>query len=48
MRSRSLALLEELSKHHKEEAETKNTQENMTVLETKCDKLQEEVANLRY
>lgn len=48
VRFRSLALLDELARHHEERAEPRKLQETVALLENKCEQLQEEVTNLRY
>ena len=47
VQSRSLALLDDLAKRRKGEGQDRKRQETITVLETKCEQLQEELANLR-
>lgn len=47
MHSRSLALLDELSKKHGTEVESQQLKDKIAVLETKLEELQEEAADLR-
>lgn len=47
MRVRSLALLDEMGKQYEEGMESQALKGTIEVLETKCESLQEELANIR-
>lgn len=47
VQSRALALLDEMSRHRRGDKESEELQETVALLEDKCEKLQDDLANVR-